>query len=58
MRIADAVKEDEAVTVGGEVVRVLVSSAAGVIGGVVELESGFELTCNGLVAAEAELPAE
>ena len=56
--IADAVEEDEAVAVRSEVVRVLMSPVAGVIEGVVELESGFELACNGLVAGEAELPAD
>ena len=41
MRIADAVEEDEAVAVRSEVVRVLMSPVAGVIEGVVKLESGF-----------------
>ena len=57
-RIADAIEEDVSVAVGGVVVRVLASLAAGVVEGVVELESRFELARYGLVASDAEPPAD
>ena len=49
-RIADAIEEDVSVAVGGVVVRVLASLAAGVVEGVVELESRFELARYGLAS--------
>ena len=58
VRIADAVEEGKTVAVGGVVIRVLTSSAAVVVEGVVKLESGFKLACYGLVASDAELPAD
>ena len=58
MRIADAVEEGKTVAVRGVVIRVLTSSVAVVVEGVVKLESGFKLACYGLVASDAELPAD